>query len=46
LRDALFLLENCGLRVFVNGEGRVISQSINPNSAIKKGDEITINMSL
>jgi len=46
LRDALYLLENCGLSVNVNGAGRVISQSILPNSEIKKGDEITITMSL
>jgi len=46
LRDALYLLENCGLKVNVNGEGRVISQSIHADTEIKKGDEITITMSL
>jgi cell division protein FtsI (penicillin-binding protein 3) len=46
LRDALYLLENCGLRVNVNGTGKVVAQSLNPNTAIKKGDEISITLNL
>lgn len=46
LRDALYLLENCGLRVNVNGAGKVVAQSLNPNTAIKKGDEISITLNL
>lgn len=35
LRDALFILENRGLKVVVNGVGKVRQQSIRPNTKIK-----------
>lgn len=44
LRDAIFLLENKGLRVRVSGNGRVKSQSIGPGNNITKGQ--TINLKL
>jgi cell division protein FtsI (penicillin-binding protein 3) len=46
LRDALFLLESCGLQVNVNGAGTVLSQSIQPGEIIEKGERILISLSL
>ena len=34
LRDALYLLENKGLKVNFNGRGRVIGQSLSPGSPL------------
>ncbi len=34
-RDAMFLLENCGLKVSLTGAGRVVRQSINPGTQVK-----------
>ena len=45
MRDALFLLENKGLKVKVVGNGRVIGQSIRPGARLNKGQEITIELS-
>lgn len=42
LRDALYLLENNGLKVKYNGIGRVVKQSIVPGKAIAKGDKIVL----
>jgi cell division protein FtsI (penicillin-binding protein 3) len=36
LRDALYLLENCGLKVNALGAGSVTSQSIQPDQHFKK----------
>ena len=36
--DALYLLENSGLRVMLYGSGRVVSQSIPPGVKVKKGE--------
>lgn len=44
LRDALFLLENRGLKVVVKGRGRVIKQSIMPGTRISRGDIIELEM--
>ena len=44
LRDALFLLENFGYRVRVQGRGRVVSQLPQPRQAIKKGETILLNL--
>lgn len=46
LRDALYLLESCGLQVSVAGAGAVLSQSINPGAVIQKGTNISIVLSL
>lgn len=43
LRDALFLLENRGLRVHVEGFGRVTRQSLHPGTRIK-GQTITLTL--
>jgi len=45
LKDALYLLEERGLRVSVRGRGRVISQSITPGNRISPNGSITLVMS-
>lgn len=45
LQDAIYLLENSGLRVTVNGRGTVRGQSILPGTRVSNGDRITIEMS-
>jgi cell division protein FtsI (penicillin-binding protein 3) len=44
LKDAMFLLENSGLKVQVIGKGSVKNQSIQPGSRIRRGTEIVIVM--
>ncbi len=46
LRDALYLLENRGLKVRASGRGRVIKQSIMPGTRIRKGDVIELEMKM
>lgn len=46
LKDAIYLLENNGLKVLVKGRGTVRSQSIIPGARAKKGDRITLEMSM
>lgn len=43
-KDALFLLENAGLRVIMVGYGRVSRQSILPGNRVRKGDRIVLKM--
>lgn len=45
LKDALYLLENAGLRVIVTGRGKVRKQSIAPGSRIVQGGTIYLEMS-
>jgi len=42
LKDALYILENVGLRVRYTGSGRVSNQSVMPGTRYNKGDIITI----
>lgn len=42
VRDALVILENCGLKVQTRGRGKVQSQSISAGTKIKKGDSCLI----
>jgi cell division protein FtsI (penicillin-binding protein 3) len=44
LRDALFLLENSGLKVTVTGRGEVVSQSLRPGVRIIPGSTINIEL--
>jgi cell division protein FtsI (penicillin-binding protein 3) len=44
LKDAIYLLENAGLKVQTEGYGKVKSQSINPGEPVTKG--ATINLKL
>ena len=45
LRDALFLLEQRGMRVSVRGRGRVVSQSVAPGSRVAPNGSIALVMS-
>jgi len=45
LKDAVFLLENAGLRVVPIGRGRVVRQSLKAGSAYRKNQEIVIELS-
>jgi cell division protein FtsI (penicillin-binding protein 3) len=44
-KDAIYLLENAGLRVRIVGRGSVRSQSIAPGTRVRKGDQIILEMS-
>lgn len=43
-RDAIYLLEKSGLKVFYEGKGRVASQSLTPGTRISKGSKIFIRL--
>jgi cell division protein FtsI (penicillin-binding protein 3) len=43
-RDAIYLLEAAGLRVFYEGKGRVKQQSLSPGVRISKGDRIYLRL--
>jgi cell division protein FtsI (penicillin-binding protein 3) len=43
--DAVYLLENAGLKVIIHGRGKVLEQSIPPGSRIEKGQKIVLTMS-
>lgn len=43
-RDAIYLLEKEGLKVFYEGKGRVASQSLAPGTRISKGSRIFIRL--
>lgn len=45
LRDAIYVLENLGLEVKVDGRGRVATQSITPGGRLIKGSTIKLQMS-
>ncbi|RLD61196.1 MAG: peptidoglycan glycosyltransferase [Bacteroidetes bacterium] len=44
VKDALFILENIGLKVVVEGSGLVKEQSIPPGTRIRKGKEIILKL--
>ena len=44
LRDALYLLENKGLRVNIQGQGRVRTQSVSPGARCNKGMQVVLEM--
>ncbi len=46
LKDALFLLEQQGLHVLVNGKGNVVNQSLLPGAMITKGMPVVIELRL
>ena len=46
LRDAIFMLENSGLRVNYNGRGRVARQSPQPGARISRGATVAIELRL
>ena len=43
-RDAIYLLEKSGLRVFYEGKGRVTQQSITAGARMTKGDRIYLRL--
>ncbi len=45
LKDALYLLENCGLQVEVEGSGKVVRQSLTPGQKLTDRGQITIQLS-
>lgn len=45
LKDAIFILENAGLKVDVVGRGSVKSQSIPPGTMVRQGQKIRLEMS-
>ncbi|MBY0426129.1 MAG: PASTA domain-containing protein, partial [Cytophagales bacterium] len=45
LRDALYILENNGLRVQFAGRGRIVEQSLSPGTRIAKGGTIYLRLS-
>jgi cell division protein FtsI (penicillin-binding protein 3) len=45
LKDAVYLLENAGLRVRFSGYGSVRGQSIRPGLKVRKGEQIMLEMS-
>ena len=44
LRDAVYLLENSGLKVGVKGAGTVRKQSIGPGTRVRRGSYILIEL--
>jgi cell division protein FtsI (penicillin-binding protein 3) len=45
LKDALFLLENMGVKVDIKGRGKIISQSIAPGTLLNKGIKVVLELS-
>jgi cell division protein FtsI (penicillin-binding protein 3) len=44
VRDAVYLLENAGLKVYLEGAGKVKSQSLLPGQRISKGMQISLKL--
>ncbi|GAB4129265.1 MAG: penicillin-binding protein [Raineya sp.] len=44
LKDALFLLENRGIKVKAEGKGKVYYQSVRPNRGINRGDRVLLKL--
>lgn len=44
LSDAIFLLENRGLKVAFTGSGKVVGQSIAAGAGIRRGDRVTLKL--
>jgi cell division protein FtsI (penicillin-binding protein 3) len=44
LKDAIYLLENMGLKVQVKGKGKVMNQSIAPGSALVKSNTVMLEL--
>ena len=43
-KDAVYLLESCGLSVRLSGRGKVRSQSIQPGTTVRKGQIIYLTL--
>ena len=44
VKDAIYILENLGLNVKVNGRGSIREQSVAPGEPIDKGDQVVLTM--
>ncbi len=44
LRDAVYILENIGLKVSISGSGRVKNQSVGPGARLSKGQTIKLQL--
>ena len=44
LKDAVYLLENMGLKVKINGQGKVMIQSIQPGTTLTKGMTVYVEL--
>ncbi|MBK5273076.1 MAG: transpeptidase family protein, partial [Bacteroidia bacterium] len=45
LKDALYLLENMGLKVTIKGRGKITTQSVAPGTALAKGSSVMLELS-
>jgi cell division protein FtsI (penicillin-binding protein 3) len=45
LKDAVYLLENMGVKVSVKGKGKIISQSVAPGTTLGKGITVMLELS-
>ena len=45
LKDAIYILENLGLKVIIKGKGTISNQSISPEARIRKGEAVTLTLS-
>jgi cell division protein FtsI (penicillin-binding protein 3) len=45
LKDAIYLLENMGVKVSVKGRGKIISQSVSPGTMLAKGITVMLELS-
>jgi cell division protein FtsI (penicillin-binding protein 3) len=43
-KDAVFALENCGLRVSLSGRGRIVSQSVKNGSRVVPGQTVVLTL--
>jgi cell division protein FtsI (penicillin-binding protein 3) len=44
LKDALYLLENMGMKVVVKGRGKIINQSVSPGTPLIKNSTVVIEL--
>ncbi len=44
-KDAVFILEQLGMKAILDGHGKIRSQSVQPGSRIDLGQEITLRLS-
>jgi cell division protein FtsI (penicillin-binding protein 3) len=45
LKDAIYLLENMGLKVMVRGKGKIAMQSVAPGTSLAKGITVILELS-
>jgi len=45
LKDAVSLLENLGMKISIKGSGKIVDQSVEPGTTLKKGDKIILLLS-